>query len=110
MNWPWVSRRAYDVVIDERDRLREQNDALLDHIRRVDRIEHGVPELPRQPRPAFEPMPQELLHYINSYGDERFQKMQRDEAYKRHHKLGQPWSRIMAEVMGEDEDGTKTES
>lgn len=115
LRWPWMSVRLHEEIVgtwretlaqleNERDRLREQNDKLVDHIVRVDRIEHGAPELPRQTRPANEPMPYELLEYINSCGDERMQKMQRDEAFRRHFKLGQPWQQVMDEVMPKETD------
>jgi hypothetical protein len=99
VRWPWVSRAAFDVVVDERDRLRGQVEKLQEHVIRMDRVEHGTSEVPREPRPAMEPMPKELLEYCNSYGDARIRKTMRDAAFKQH-RQGVPWSQIKLEIMG----------
>jgi len=52
--WPWVSRRAYDEVVRQRDRLELQNDKLFDHGIRMDRREHGLGEV----QPSGKPKPE----------------------------------------------------
>src|SRR3989304_2331887 len=42
MHWPYVSRRAYDLLVDERDRLRARNDELTDHLVRLARTTNGL--------------------------------------------------------------------
>ena len=51
MTWPWVSRRAYDEVVSQRDALRGEVSELLAHVTRMDRVEHGRPEVPKDPKP-----------------------------------------------------------
>jgi len=104
-HWPWVSRLAYEQVASERDRLRAQNDALIEHLKRIDRAEHGMPELPRQPRAAQEKMPIELLNHFKGYANQDMAKRFRDEAYERHLKHGEPWDVIAHDYMDEDDDG-----
>ena len=53
MRWPWVSRLAYETVVSERDRLRAQNDELVDHFKRVDRVANGMTERKIEPRKAI---------------------------------------------------------
>jgi len=102
IRWPWVSRRAYDVLVDERDRLRTQNDMLLDHVKRIDRTEHGLGELPRPQRPVVDPMPTELRKHIEGFADPRVRKTIRDQCYRRH-ASGVKWSVITKYVMSNDE-------
>jgi len=52
MRLPLVSRTAFDLLLDERDRLRAKNDELVDGLMRVDRVRHGMKEVPRDSRPA----------------------------------------------------------
>jgi len=106
IHWPWVSRLAFEQVASERDRLRVQNDQLLDHLRRVDRAEHGMSEVPREPRQPQEPMPKSLRAYFNGFADQRMAKMMRDAAYAQHIKQGVPWPDIEREALAEkEEDG-----
>lgn len=48
MRLPWVSRTAYDLVVDERNRLRRQNDELMETQKRIRRVHSGLPETPRK--------------------------------------------------------------
>jgi len=125
MNWPWVSRLAYELVLrecerlqvelgttvaklaydtalDERDRLREKNDELTGHLTRMDRIDRGLGENPKPPRAPIEPMPKDLLEYCNSYASRSLAKNMRDVAYRRHAR-GESWQDIMLDVMREEE-------
>lgn len=98
MKWPWIARSAYDVVVDERDRLRAQNDRLTDHLTRVQRREAGMTETPRAPRPALEPMPRDLHDHIRGFASKALQRTQLEEAYRRHGR-GEPWDSIKADIM-----------
>ena len=105
MNWPWVPRLAYEGVVADRDRLLAQNKELLDHITRMDRVEHGMTEVPRQQRPPTEPIDKELLAFINSHGSPEIRNQMLEEALRRHHKHGVPYSEIKRDVMGDENAG-----
>jgi hypothetical protein len=98
MKWPWVSRGAFEAVCGERDRLIEQNGKLLDHVKRVDRAEHGLAEVPREPRKKIESMPDDLAEHLNAFADPSIRRAQRNEAYKRH-LAGESWEAIKREAM-----------
>ena len=95
-----LSARVEDLrsQLDERDRLREQNDRLLEHLARMDRVEHGVSEQPRPAKPALEPMPDDLKRYIDGYANSSQRGELRKQANKRY-RDGTPWSVIRREVM-----------
>lgn len=97
MTWPLVSRRAFVVVSDERDRLRAQVDRLLDHVTRMDRVEHGLHELPQQASKAREPMPDSLRAEIEMVGTAANRKQLEDAAYKLHGR-GFTWTSIEAKL------------
>lgn len=103
MKWPLVSRRALDLLTAERDRLLEQNAKLLDHVTRIDRREHGLPEVPKAPRPPAQPMPDTLSDYINGYANASIRKELRDRCLRRHHTQGVAWDIIERDVRKEDE-------
>jgi hypothetical protein len=67
--WPWVSRRAYLAVVDERDRLRDRVDALTDNIVGLARVEHRLPERRPEQRTKREPtpLPTELRNLISGF-------------------------------------------
>lgn len=78
MKWPWTSTRAFGLAIDERDRLRAQVDSLMeiiashqDHLRRVQRLDMGVREVPQVgPPPGRQSeIPRELMEYALSVGN-----------------------------------------
>lgn len=105
MKWPWVSRRAYDLLENERDRLREQNDQLFEHLQRIDRVEHKLPETPRAPRRELEPMPKPVRDHIDSFADRKIQAEMRKECLHRHAN-GEAWEKIIADIQKkEHEDG-----
>jgi hypothetical protein len=45
------------MAVDERDRLRTQNDRLLDDLTKLKRVEHGLRETPRVPKPELQKPP-----------------------------------------------------
>jgi iron-sulfur cluster repair protein YtfE (RIC family) len=110
MKWPWVSRLAYEILRDERDRLREQNDGLMEHLKRVDRVEHGMTELPREPKRVLEPMPQELVEFINEHASPHIRREMRNQAFKRYHSKGESWAQIMRDVMPRKDDDEQQET
>ena len=59
-----MSRLAYELLLDERDRLREREAELVDHLTRVRRKEAGMPELPREPAPKRVKMPTDIRDHI----------------------------------------------
>lgn len=94
---PWVSRLAYDAVCSERDRLRLQLDSLLDHVKRTDRLEHGVSEVPRPPRPPLEPMPHSLREKLDGWSNASIRREERNQCFRRHAQ-GVSWAQIEQEV------------
>ena len=101
MTWPLVSRRAFDLVVDERDRLRAQNDRLIEHQNRIERREAGLPEVPREKRPV-QPMPRTLRRWIEGHGTPEIRRALMQEAHKRY-AGGQSWESIEQEVTREPE-------
>lgn len=97
MIWPLVSGRALAIVTDERDRLRAQVDRLLDHLTRMDRVEHGLHELAQQPAKPREPMPEELRALIDAFGSHQNRQQLKDAAFRLHAK-GQSWESITAKI------------
>lgn len=101
--WPWVSRLAYDSVVDERDRLREQVAALTDSLTRIRRHEAGLHETPRPERRKLEPMPDRLKKHIEGFFNPSLRKQTRDGLYRRHAR-GESWPSIMDEVIPKDDE------
>ncbi len=97
IRWPWVSVRAFDLLVAENARLLAQNTQMLDHVTRMDRVEHGKGEIPRAPRAELEPMPKELLDFFNGLASPKTAKFHRDAAYRAHATQHMPWTDIMAE-------------
>lgn len=95
MRWPLVSRGTLDAVVSERDRLRTQNDALLAHLTTVDRVEHGLTETPRNPKPS-DPMPPSLRTKIGRFGSQMTITDQMARA-TRARSGGKSWQEIEAE-------------
>lgn len=109
MKWPFISRRAYDLLVEQRnlalqecDRLRQMHVKLTDHITRIDRIEHGVSEQPRPPKKELEEMPDKLKRYIDGYGNSS-QRGELRRLAKKRYREGTPWDTIRREVMGAQE-------
>ncbi len=98
IRWPWISRRAYDVVIDERDRLRAVNDQLMEHLTRMHRVEHGVAETPRAPKAKAEEMPKSLVDYFDGLGNASMAKQLKRET-ENLHKGGESWNSIGSRIL-----------
>ena len=98
MRLPWVSRAAYELLLDERDRLRAKNDAWEDYSRRVARSKQGMAELPAERKQAPEPIPPSLNRIIDKYDSEHTRQGLRNSARRAHHRNGRAWSEIEAEL------------
>tara|TARA_R110002074_G_scaffold3352_2_gene17944 strand:- start:3660 stop:3971 length:312 start_codon:yes stop_codon:yes gene_type:complete len=98
MKWPWVSRMAYDLIVEERDRLRAKNDSWEDHVRRTDRKEKGMTELPAQKKAPPEPIPPDLAYVIDKFSSETTRQLLRNQARIAHSREGKKWSEIRAEL------------
>ena len=127
IKWPWVSRRAYDLLLKQMGQmrvdciadhvgmdayeassetiieLRESNRMWADHARRLERKDHGMTEAPREPRIADnDPVPGELREYINSFSDRRTVKAMMAVAYRRKAD-GETWDEITKDVIVPEE-------
>lgn len=114
MKWPWVSRLAYELLLDERDRLRTQNDELIDHRRRLERTSAGMRERPsdqKRPRDRSDTVPQVLRDLIAGYASPATRAVIYDEV-RGAFAEGQDWDEItdriqahLVESRGGREDG-----
>jgi hypothetical protein len=92
-----VDREAFNLVIDERDRLRGQVDELMDHAKRIDRVEHGMTEEERKKRESLGKFPFELDLAFKGYRPE-IRKLQTEWAWNQR-KSGRSWEEIVEEVQ-----------
>lgn len=118
MRWPWVSRALYDQQTatvdrllndhserrrewwDELKRLREEiaelraeRSALVEHFKRMDRVEHGVAEVPRVPRRQLEPISRVAFEHVMSWGSE-LQRADIQARLEARHRKGETWDEI----------------
>jgi len=107
MKLPWVARSAFDLLLDERNRLRGQNDELLDSVTRVRRKEAGMPESSVRQRDVVEDLPPEVVRYIMGFESEIMQHGV-EEDVRRARKNGTPWSEII-EILKSDMDETESD-
>ena len=99
MKWFWVSRRAYDAVVDQKDVLLEQNSTLIEHLSRKSRFEAGMTATPRPPPKIREPMPEVLLQNLAAGADSSMRRMRRTELERRYSR-GESWDVIVDDVLG----------
>lgn len=106
MTWPWVARSTADALVvangalsahltsllSERDYLRAQLAAALDHNRRIERVEAGRPELPVQIRQPREPMPVDIAEAIGAWESQETRDKLEADAYRSYEKHG-TWDR-----------------
>lgn len=94
MKWPWVSRLAYDLVLDERDRLRAMCDKLTDDIVRIQRTKQGLREAPRPPKERVDlTVPPDIIDMIAGFQSPAV----KDEVERQAKQLranGTPWPEI----------------
>ena len=65
-----VSGRAYRLLLDERDRLRHQNDGLIETYKRIQRVRSGMRETPPTPRPEAQrpvTLPTEIKELLSGF-------------------------------------------
>ena len=98
MKWPFISRTAYDLLINERDRMREQVDDLQDHVQRITRRQEGMTESPREAKRPIEAIPPELEAIIMRFGSEQTRTDMRNQARISRHRDARAWSEITAEL------------
>lgn len=70
MNWPLVSRRAYDVVTEERNRLRLELQIAQDRLLAAWTDGKVIPSRPAEKLPPPPPLDPALLDYINQFESE----------------------------------------
>ena len=101
----WVSRAAFDLVVSERDRLRKQNDELLDSVTRIRRKESGMPENHVRKRDLDEDLPPEVFRYIRGF-DSEIMQANVEEDVRRARRTGTSWAEIV-DILKHDmeEDG-----
>ncbi len=92
-----VDREAFNLVVDERNRLRDQVDELTNHFRRIDRIQNGLPEVERKERKELGEMPFELQMAFKGYRP-TIRKLQEQWAWNQR-KSGRSWELIVAEIQ-----------
>lgn len=95
MRWPWVSRSAFELLLDERDRLRARNDHLEDSLIGIQRVRHGMRETPRPAKQthAPEPIPEQVRAIYEGFNS----KAVRDDIARQCRELragGTPWVEI----------------
>ena len=104
MTWPWVSKRAYDLVA-------EQNTKMLDELLRIRRREAGMPELPRAFRPeAQQPVeiPDEVEALILQFSSEAVRTGVRDQ-YRIRMANGATPGQLHAELLRQVDDPVEEE-
>jgi len=99
----WVSRTAFNLLLDERDRLRKQNDELLDSFTRVRRKEAGMPEDHVRKRNKDEDLPPEVFSYIKGFDSEVMQAAV-EEDVRRARVNGTTWEEIIEILKNDSED------
>lgn len=82
MKWPLVSRRAYDQIADERDRLRQRNDELQDQLIRIARRNNRMSETTPKPRErkSREKIPDEVKAEIEAWDSPATQSLLKTRA------------------------------
>lgn len=127
MKWPWVSRALHEVILSEReatlafyraelerrvaevDRLRDENAKMVEHLRRIDRIEHGVAEVPRAPKRPIEGISRLAYEHAMSWDSKVVQDAIIARLEARHRK-GESWEEIDKSLTLEQrENGTASE-
>lgn len=107
MRWPWVSRLAFEVVRDERDRLAAQNAELTEALTRMKRWQAGMAEQVQPSREPDEPPPPELYELVRGFESEAMRRNVIDDAH-RAHKRGTPWDHVIdaleATLLVDDDD------
>lgn len=70
MTWPFVSRRAYDLAIEERDRLRNELTIAQDRLLAAWNDGKIIPARPAEKLPPPPPLDPVLVEYISQFESE----------------------------------------
>lgn len=127
MKWPWVSRALHEAILSERetrvaflvneltrrvaevDKLRDEVASLIDHRRRMERVEHGVAEVPRAPKRPIEGISRLAYEHAMSWDSKVVQDAIIARLEARHRK-GESWEEIDKSLTLEQrENGTASE-
>lgn len=107
MRWPWVSRRAYDLLREQvevyrvqMERSEERAKTAMDTLIRMKRLEAGVSETPREKRKDRPVPPPEFEAYVRKFSSPHLRSQIRSQAMKRVLAGTETWEQIMAEVNG----------
>lgn len=97
MRWPWVSRTAYDLLVNERDHLRAETAALRAEIVAIKRVGMGMRETPRERKKRANAMP-EVPPEVRRYYEGRFQSSASEAEIERQCQemalKGAPWEEV----------------
>ena len=102
--WPWTSVARLDDAREEIVYLRARVADLTDQLVRIHRVENGLTETPRPPRPVPEPIPKEFLELCMRYASPTIQREMRNAGIKASAR-GKSWAAIIAEVRKELDGG-----
>jgi hypothetical protein len=101
-----------EFVVEDRAQLRAKvetlearNRELTGQVVRIVRREMGMPEEPRKPREAPDPMPPELRAYYDNLWPAAIAKSLRDKAFQRRAR-GETWLEIAETVLPDEFDHT----
>lgn len=97
----WISRSTYKEAVRRYERAEEQVDRLQEHLARVDRTIHGLPEVPGKAK-AKDPMPPtlvKLFHEIYGSSSTRTQQEQWQDILKSYDRTGS-WEAVETMLRG----------
>lgn len=95
-----VSRVAYDLALNERDRLREQNDKLVDQLTRLVRRDNGLPEIPPERKRENIVIPAELMREIEAWESPETQTLLKAQAVNLYRET-KDWNTVRARMEDE---------
>lgn len=112
MKWPWVSRLAFELLereLQARDReierLNGRIDDLLDHRKRLQRVEKGIREEPRGAKAEREQVPDEIRRLIMSFDSEAVQRQLENDVRRAREERKLTWSEIYDRMVDQIADG-----
>ena len=108
MKWPWVSRLAYEIVIEERDRLRAGHDRLTSTLISMQRKSFGMKEQPIQPKskePEWmtEEFPPEIRELVDGWDSEQMRSAVEIDI-RSARRQGTPWNELLRLMTDELEE------
>ena len=94
MKWPWVSRRAFDVVQEQLVEANARLKHLIEHNVRLERRQAGLKEAPTEVK-EIEPMPVEGLKLIRGWDDPQVREAETIEMVKLRARTGS-WDKAIS--------------